>query len=520
MKDSIAKIFDMSIKNTKPLFILEIANNHMGDVSHGLKIIREFSKITKKYNFKFAFKFQYRYLDTFVHPDYIYNKGHRLIKRFTETILNERQYKILKDEVDKHKMISVCTPWDNKAVDLIASQCFDIIKIPSCYFNDWPLLEKIAEIELPIIASTAGATLENIDNVVSFFRHRKRLFALMHCVGEYPTANNALELNQIDLFKKRYTGIPIGFSTHEDPNNFDSIKVAIAKGATIFEKHIGIPTKKYRLNTYSATPEILDIWLKSAKTALSMCGKKVGRHKFSTKEKADLRILLRGGYAKDQLKTGDELNMDNIFFAMPNFHGQLVANNFSKYTQYICKKNIKTNDPIMISDLKITDKRKEVMRIVNVVKSILLKAKIALPNQVEMELSHHYGLNVYNKWGAAIINVVNREYCKKLIILVPGQKYPVHSHKRKNETLQILYGSMRLVINNNSRKLSIGDVMTIERNVPHSFDTKTGVVFEEISTTYYKGDSFWKDSKITKNINRKTFLTYWLEDFNDLESEI
>ena len=32
----------------KPTVILEIANNHMGDISHGKKIIKSFNKITKK----------------------------------------------------------------------------------------------------------------------------------------------------------------------------------------------------------------------------------------------------------------------------------------------------------------------------------------------------------------------------------------------------------------------------------------------------------------------------------------
>ena len=36
------------MKIPKKFFVLEMANNHMGDVNHGLKIIEQFSKITKK----------------------------------------------------------------------------------------------------------------------------------------------------------------------------------------------------------------------------------------------------------------------------------------------------------------------------------------------------------------------------------------------------------------------------------------------------------------------------------------
>jgi hypothetical protein len=59
------------------LFILEMANNHMGDLKHGLNIIRSFAEVTRKYDFNFAFKFQYRDLDTFIHHSY---KGRKDIK--------------------------------------------------------------------------------------------------------------------------------------------------------------------------------------------------------------------------------------------------------------------------------------------------------------------------------------------------------------------------------------------------------------------------------------------------------
>ena len=64
-------------------FIFEMANNHMGDINHGLKIIDELKKITENYkDFNFAVKLQYRD-DSFFHPDHRDRKDHKLIKRFT-----------------------------------------------------------------------------------------------------------------------------------------------------------------------------------------------------------------------------------------------------------------------------------------------------------------------------------------------------------------------------------------------------------------------------------------------------
>ena len=38
------------------------------------------------------------------------------------------------------------------------------------------------------------------------------------------------------------------------------------------------------------------------------------------------------------------------------------------------------------------------------------------------------------KTGATIINCINREYCKKILVLLPGQSHPAHFHKKKEET--------------------------------------------------------------------------------------
>ena len=94
------------------------------------------------------------------------------------------------------------------------------MKVPSCYMTDWPLLEQIAKYNLPIVASTAGEPLEEIDRVVSFFRHRDKSLTIMHCVGEYPAPDDHLHLGQIALLRQRYPDIPIGYSTHERPRQF------------------------------------------------------------------------------------------------------------------------------------------------------------------------------------------------------------------------------------------------------------------------------------------------------------
>ena len=48
------------------------------------------------------------------------------------------------------------------------------------------------------------------------------------------------------------------------------------------------------------------------------------------------------------------------------------------------------------------------------------------------------------EFGLLLLTVVNREYCKKLLVSLPGQKHPEQYHKQKEETFHVLYGSIEL----------------------------------------------------------------------------
>lgn len=491
------------------LFIFEMANNHMGDVEHGLRIIREIQGISKEFNFNFGFKLQYRNLDTFIHPDFKGRKDIKYVKRFEETRLKEAELKILKDEIKNLGFIAICTPFDENSVDLIEKHDFDIIKIGSCSFNDWPLLERIVKTDKPIILSLGGVSLESMDKVVVFFEHRKKAFCLMHCVSKYPTLKENIQLNQIDFIRTRYPNIPIGYSTHEEPGNLDAIKIAMAKGASVFERHVGIANGIYKLNKYSSTPEQIEKWLLSAEKAFKMCGFSNKVRYVPDKENDDLRKLKRGIFAKSLIAKGKRIDSSNIFLAIPNVKSQLLADDLSKYAEFISKKEVNKNEPIMFLDVEASNLRDKVLQIINKLKDILIESKISLPDKVDFELSHHYGIDNFENCGAAIINCINREYCKKIIIMLPEQGHPIHYHKKKEETFHILYGDICLNLNGIENEYKSGDMIIIERGMKHSFNSKNGAVFEEISTTHFAEDSYYDDEKIIKNKNRKTEMTFW-----------
>lgn len=498
--------------NNKPLFIFEMANNHQGSVEHGKRIIQEIGEICKQFDeFEFAFKFQYRDLDTFIHPAYKNRQDIKNVKRFQDTRLEMSQFEELLKEVRNYKFLSICTPFDETSVDNIVAQKYDYIKIASCSFTDWPLLEKIAKTGMPVIASAAGSSEEDICNVVSFFRNRNIDFSLMHCVAEYPTPNENLQMNQIDYLKNKFPNIRIGFSTHESPDNMLPIRIAIAKGARIFEKHVGVSTDTISLNGYSANPSQVMEWLTVARETINICGISNSRYVSTEKEQSDLAALKRGVFVREKLSTDQVLTEKDFYLAFPCQPRQLVASDLSKYNRIqINKADLKEDTPIMLSDVTIHNTSKNVLEIMKDLLILLKESKVVVPVGSVCEISHHYGIEKFRETGVAMIDCINREYCKKILAVLPKQSHPSHYHVKKEETFVILHGDLAITLNGTKKVLHKGDVMTVERGVNHSFSSETGCIFEEISTTHYLNDSYYEnDSSFV--VPRKTKVRFTKE---------
>jgi len=493
------------------LVVLEMANNHMGDMTHGFKVISDFGAVCRKFpEFKFAFKLQYRELDTFIHPSMRGRDDIKYIKRFSETKLTRENFDQLVSKIREEGFLAMATPFDNASVATIVEQKLDILKIASCSFTDWPLLEEAVAANLPVIASTAGAELSDIDKVVSFLAHRNKDFAIMHCVGEYPTADEKLHINQINLLQQRYPGVRIGFSTHEDPSNTDIVKMAVAKGATIFEKHVGVETEKYALNAYSASPLQIQAWLEAARYAFTVCGVGDQRLPENTAEKASLRSLRRGVFLRHDVKAVATITNDDVYFAFPPEDGQFTANDWSKYAQFTSTSKISKGAALTPTNAKRMDTRDTIWKIAQKVSNLIKESKITVPGGIDLEISHHYGLDKFDQVGLTMFTVVNRGYCKKLLVSLPGQQHPEQYHNKKEETFHVLHGEVHISLNGEKRVCFPGEVINVEPGVRHAFVSPTGSVIEEISSTHYKDDSYYTDESIMNNKMRKTHLTYWM----------
>lgn len=492
------------------IFVFDLANNHQGLVEHGKRIISAIGEKVEKWGVNGVMKFQYRQLDTFIHPDHQKQSDEKYVQRFQGTRLNHEQNLELFRAAQSSGMRTMCTPFDEESVDVIVDTGFDYIKVASCSAKDWPLLEKIAAATMPVVFSTGGLELSDVDNLVSFFEHRGVPAAIMHCVSIYPTPPEGCHLNHIDLLRNRYRKHIVGWSTHEDPNDTAPITIAMAKGARMFERHVGIETEEIQLNAYSSTPEQIDNWLGAYVHANKICGSKSGKV-IEKSETDSLKALSRGVYAKRDIDGGARLAQQDVYFAMPFKEGQLASGEWSEAME--TKEPLKANEAIY-TDLVYRPPLPEysvLKTAIHEIKALLNEARVELNSEFDLEFSHHYGKEKFREIGTTIINCINREYCKKILVQLPGQRHPAHFHKRKEETFQILYGVLESEIDGLHRTLYPGQTVLIQPGTWHNFWSDSGCVFEEVSTTHFNNDSIYNDRVINnmKREDRKTQVTNW-----------
>lgn len=336
------------------LFVLEAANNHWGDLTRGKKIIQEFATVVRYNNVKAAIKFQFRDVDNFVHDEFKGNQDLRYIKKTEATKMTRNQYAELALAVERAGCIPMATPFDEASVELCDALNFPIIKIASSDINDWSLLEAVATVKKPVIASSGGASEKSLDDLVTFFENRNIPLAINHCVSLYPSEDDQLELAQIDYLKKRYPNHVIGFSSHEYHDWHSSMLISYAKGARTWERHIDIDYNGVPVSNYCSLPHQVDEWFKAFHKAQEMSGNSQENRRVITREETRyLDALVRGVYAKRDLPAGyqvDSRNFTSDFqLAVPLRKGQLSTREVLNGLEI--KHDLKAGSPITIDDV-------------------------------------------------------------------------------------------------------------------------------------------------------------------------
>jgi len=332
------------------LFVLELANNHWGSLQRGKKIVDEFSRVVRYNNVRASIKLQLRDVENFIHRDYRNRQDIKYIKKTLDTQMSRQDFSELFEYITKAGCIPSATPFDEASVKFLDELGLPFVKIASSDLNDWILIEAIAKLKKPVIVSTGGSSLKDLDDLVTFFENRGIALALNHCVSLYPSEDRQLELNQIDFLRNRYPGVTIGFSTHEYHDWTSSVMMAYAKGARTFERHIDIELDGIPVSPYCTLPHQCDQWFRAFAKAKEMCGASGTEKRIPPSDEVKyLDALVRGVYARRNLKSGERITEQDIYLAVPLLAGQVSCREF--IAGEILANDVLQHSPVTLRDL-------------------------------------------------------------------------------------------------------------------------------------------------------------------------
>ena len=222
----------MEIENNKhnffkdgPFIIAEVGINHNGDIELAKKTIVKAHECGAS-----AVKLQTFQADTMC------LKSSPYYDLFKKCELTETESKVINDLCDKLNIFLFTTVFDEWAVDTWMQFNPKLIKIASGDITHIPLIEYTASKGIPIILSTGGSSIKEIEVALNaiYDQNKKLDVSILHCVSNYPTKPEEANLNCIQDLKVKLN-LPVGFSDHTK-GNIVSIS-AIASGASIIEKH-------------------------------------------------------------------------------------------------------------------------------------------------------------------------------------------------------------------------------------------------------------------------------------------
>jgi N-acetylneuraminate synthase/sialic acid synthase len=223
--------------DSQAFIIAELGHNHQGSLDTCLQMIRAAAfagasavKLQKRNN---------RELFT----DEAFNAPYNSENAFGSTYGEHREalefgvseYKACIEEANRNKIIFFATAFDFSSADFLAELNVPGFKMASGDLKSLPLLKYVAKMGKPMIISTGGASLQDVDAAVATIKKEGTPLAVLQCTAAYPPKYEELNLNVIKTFRDRYPDVVVGYSGHD--SGIAMSLAAYILGARVIEKH-------------------------------------------------------------------------------------------------------------------------------------------------------------------------------------------------------------------------------------------------------------------------------------------
>jgi sialic acid synthase SpsE len=222
----------------RPYIIAEAGVNHEGSMDLARHLIEE-----AKEGGADAIKFQTYKAETIAckeSPSYwdlekeFTTSQYQLFKKYDKFWKTE--YEALKRHCDDMDIEFISTLFDVESAAFL-NDLMAVFKISSSDINNKPFIDILCDYQKPIILSTGASWMWEVEEAVGWIQEHGNPLALLHCVLNYPTADENANLAVIETLRRKLPDLLIGYSDHTLPKNMKTLEVATLLGARILEKH-------------------------------------------------------------------------------------------------------------------------------------------------------------------------------------------------------------------------------------------------------------------------------------------
>jgi sialic acid synthase len=239
------------------------------------------------------------------------------------------------------------TAFDIPSADFLADLNVPAYKLASGDLTNLPLLRHVASLGKPLILSTGGGTLEDIDLAIETILPLNSQIGLLQCTSGYPCEYEDMNLRVIESLRARFPEIVIGFSGHD--TGIAMSVVAYVLGARIVEKHITLnrtmrgTDQSFSLEHGGLRRMVRD--LRRARVALGDGNKRV-----YASERDPLKKQMKFIVAVRDLPEGHVLTHDDVAMRITR-HGGLPPKRIDQIVGKRLKRPLKFEESVRSEDL-------------------------------------------------------------------------------------------------------------------------------------------------------------------------
>jgi N-acetylneuraminate synthase len=300
-----------------PYIVAEMSANHGGDYQQAVKIVEAAAQAGADAVKLQMFSPESLTLDCDAPAFRIQGtpwSGRTLYDLYSEAATPWEWYPKLRHVADQLRIALFATPYDEEAVDFLASHDNPAYKIASFELVDIPLLRRVGQTGRPVILSTGMASLAEIDEAVATVRDAEgEQLALLKCTSAYPADPRYMNLQTITHLAEAFD-VPVGLSDHS--LEWSVPVAAVAVGASIIEKHLTLSRRApWPDSSYSLEPEEFQQMVAAVRTAHAGLGTvRYG----GVSDEAAARRFRRSLFVVEDIKAGEEFTEQNVRSIRPS----------------------------------------------------------------------------------------------------------------------------------------------------------------------------------------------------------